>query len=723
LFARLALGAAVFALSGCALFTRYTLTIALDPPTGGAVSIVPEKTSYRSGEQVTLTAYVGTGYAFDSYEGDLVSTTATSTLVMDADKSVTVVFTVEGANIDVRPSAAAGTVSMELIPRARGYYAGDQLVLTAVANPGWEFLEWRGNLTGSANPAELLVSVPFSVTAVFQAVYGDVTRADTYTAAGSEGFLVDTVSRVDVQYTLDLGADPRDVFFVFSNVGEAATSLPTVTKVSGSFGARVAPVLARPAAGLVSATPRAIRGNPRADAFTAESAARLRAMSRVSPRALIPPPFTDVAGTSTGTFYYESTTVGTIPATCRAVVRAGSDPEQRLSVWVANDQWDTRVTQPMVDALAERFLRADGAARIYQWITGIFGDEWGSTQYSGLIGDNDSITILLYDIDGDGTAFIQSGGIVGFFYSKDNFVRSSTLGGVPYSNERIMFYLDAPMLATADGGWAITDSWPREVVSTLAHEFQHMIHYYQKDILRSASYGSAGVWLNEMCSMVAEDLVSDKLGVPGPRGVDPTISPPGSAGVPGNTGGFLPQYNYFNETPVAYWPPWNADIDTQLSSYATNYAFGAYLARNFGGADLFRAIVQNAYGGRAAVDEGLRLSGFGAEDFGSALRKWGTANLLSDGTADAGHVYNTGGWITHGAYNLGSINLYNYDYVDSAQSIDWTGPYIWSAFPADVQHEPSSTWYYAAARGATGALAWQIRLEQDTRLEVVVKVP
>jgi len=434
---------------------------------------------------------------------------------------------------------------------------------------------------------------------------------------------------------------------------------------------------------------------------------------------------TDAPG-SIDTFYYDSTALADqIPATCWSVIEPTTG--HKLSVWVADDQWGTRVTQAMVDALAERFLLADGSPRIYQWITGIFGDEWGPTDYAGLIGDNDSITILLYDIDADGMAFLDVGGIVGFFYSKDNFVRSSSLGGVSYSNERIMFYLDAPMLAYSapdEQGWDISDSWPQEVVSTLAHEFQHMIHYYQKDILRSASYGSGAVWLNEMCSMVAEDLVSDKLGVPGPRGVDPGLYGDGSAGIAGNTGGFLPQYNYYNETPVAYWPPWNTDIDTMLSSYATNYAFGAYLARSFGGAGLFRSVVQNSSVGRAAIDEGLSLAGFGVEDFESALRKWGIAALLSDGTAGAGYLYNSGGWIAASAgYNLGSINLYNYDYVDAEQQVNWTGPWIWPAFPAGVQHEASSTWYFLAAQGATGSLAWQIRLEQDTRLAVVVRQP
>ena len=83
-----------------------------------------------------------------------------------------------------------------------------------------------------------------------------------------------------------------------------------------------------------------------------------------------------------------------------------------------------------------------------------------------------NITILLADIASDTYAFRSNGGIVGYFYSGD------TIPSFSYSNERVMFTIDSVMLAEADGSWDISDPWPSTVVSTLAHEFQHMSYNF-----------------------------------------------------------------------------------------------------------------------------------------------------------------------------------------------------------------------------------------------------
>ena len=215
-----------------------------------------------------------------------------------------------------------------------------------------------------------------------------------------------------------------------------------------------------------------------------------------------------------------------------------------------------------------------------------------------------------------------------------------------------MFYLDAEWLATAEGStWEITDRRPSQAITTLAHEFQHLIHFYQKPVLQDTS---SETWLNEMSSEVAEDLVNDKIGVIGPRGVahdDPT------AGEPGIKRGRMPLFNLYNDLQVTRW-------DGDLANYSINYAMGAYLARTYGGAALFSAIVQSDQAGVDAVDAALQALGHDAS-FGQALADWGTAVVLSDNTdAPAPYRYNTGDWrySRNGGveYRLGSINLFNY---------------------------------------------------------------
>ncbi|EIF51545.1 hypothetical protein [Sulfurovum sp. AR] len=206
----------------------------------------------------------------------------------------------------------------------------------------------------------------------------------------------------------------------------------------------------------------------------------------------IPERTEDVAGIdpSTGTFYPSLDMSDPTEATARYVspIPISTDfGDKTLNIWVSNDSFDSGsgcttdkcVTQDMVNALADTFLKSASDNDIYDWVTNIYGEEWGNdaeAKYSYLISDNDEITILLTDIDDDGLPASGEGRVVGFFWAKDNFDNSIFSG----SNERVMFYIDSVMFANGELTWSIDDTWPKEIVSTLAHEFQHMIHYYQK---------------------------------------------------------------------------------------------------------------------------------------------------------------------------------------------------------------------------------------------------
>jgi hypothetical protein len=84
-----------------------------------------------------------------------------------------------------------------------------------------------------------------------------------------------------------------------------------------------------------------------------------------------------------------------------------------------------------------------------------------------------------------------------------------------------------------------------------------------------------------------------------PRGV--TYSDP-TAGPTGNVSGRLPLYNYWNDIQVSRW-------DGELRNYSINYALGAYLARTYDGALLFRDIVQTGLDGEAAITNALANQG------------------------------------------------------------------------------------------------------------------
>jgi hypothetical protein len=278
-----------------------------------------------------------------------------------------------------------------------------------------------------------------------------------------------------------------------------------------------------------------------------------------------------------------------IPATCEATDSVVSGGRTVIvNVYVADTMVSTPNAITAAQAALAKFRGAAGDSNsIYGWITNIFGAEWGSVAAlnypTELIPDNHTITILLYDIDGDQISNPSGPWTVGFFWARDNFLRSSGISGTANSNQTLMFYIDLPYFlkyTSGEGSWSSTGTYPKTIYSTLAHEFQHMIHWYQKDIVYNSD---SDTWFNEMCSVVAEDFVADKLGVQGPRGIlnvnsSVPISP---------SDGRLPLFNYNNTHSLTTWTD-------DLNSYSNVYAFGAYLSRNHGGAPLFGKLVQSA---------------------------------------------------------------------------------------------------------------------------------
>ena len=122
-------------------------------------------------------------------------------------------------------------------------------------------------------------------------------------------------------------------------------------------------------------------------------------------------------------------------ATAKKVVKniPTKSGSKNLVVWVENDELNNNtVTQSMVDKLANTFLQSGDDNDIYDWDTNVFGKAWGSDASSissNLIGDDNTINILIYNMN--------SNNMAGYFWSKDNFKRSSLAA----SNEKIMFYI------------------------------------------------------------------------------------------------------------------------------------------------------------------------------------------------------------------------------------------------------------------------------------------
>ncbi len=144
----------------------HKLSTDASPLNGG--SVTPPSNSFEHGQQVSLTATPNGEYIFKNWQGALSGSTNPTSLVMDADKQVTGVFekrqypltlTIEGN----------GTVKEEVIAVASQaqYPSGTTVKLTAKANPGSTFSEWKGDKTGTDSVLTTTITKPISLTAKF----------------------------------------------------------------------------------------------------------------------------------------------------------------------------------------------------------------------------------------------------------------------------------------------------------------------------------------------------------------------------------------------------------------------------------------------------------------------------------------------------------------------------------------------------------------------------
>ena len=176
-----------------------------------------------------------------------------------------------------------------------------------------------------------------------------------------------------------------------------------------------------------------------------------------------------------------------------------------------------------------------------------FGHEWSP----GI--DGDPRIYILY-AEGLGNS------VAGYYSSTDEYSRLAH----EYSNEKEMFYLNADIISLDDPGLA----------GTLAHEFQHMIHW--------AHDSNEETWMNEGSSVLAELLTG--------------------------------------HTPQRFDLAFGANPDVQLNAWSTSGG-GSESVPHYGAAFLFlyyylerfgetatRALVAHQDNGLAAMDAALQLS-------------------------------------------------------------------------------------------------------------------
>ena len=207
---------------------------------------------------------------------------------------------------------------------------------------------------------------------------------------------------------------------------------------------------------------------------------------------------------------------------------------------------------------------------------------WGAEPNPGI--DNDSkITIVLEDlVSGNG----------GYFDTSNQYPKKNTSD----SNEREMIFISVEAGSFAK--------------MFLGHEFQHLISYNQKELLRKVQ---EDVWLNELRSEYSISLL-------------------------GYNDNF---YNSSLERRVSTFLENPSDSLTEWPNVSTDYAqvalFGQYLSEQFG-PSIFNKTLQSPTAGIDSIDQFLRDNNY-SDKFSNVFENWTIANYLNDISVDGRYGY------------------------------------------------------------------------------------
>jgi len=120
----------------------YTLTLTSNNPAAGVVTVEPSG-PYLANQEVTLTVTLTPGWEFTGWSGDLSGQSQVVVITMNRNKTVAANFAELFYTVTVSPvtGQGGGGGTVDLSP-AGPYRYGDQVTLTAIPAPGYQFERW-----------------------------------------------------------------------------------------------------------------------------------------------------------------------------------------------------------------------------------------------------------------------------------------------------------------------------------------------------------------------------------------------------------------------------------------------------------------------------------------------------------------------------------------------------------------------------------------------------
>ncbi len=144
--------------------TSYSLTSSVI----GQGAISPASGTYDEGTVVNISATPATGWKFVEWSQDASGTSATTSVTMDADKSVTATFTEILNPVDYTLLVStSGEGSVTLDPTGGLYAEGSTVNLLAIPASGYKFDNWTGDISSTSAAVSITMNSDKNVTANF----------------------------------------------------------------------------------------------------------------------------------------------------------------------------------------------------------------------------------------------------------------------------------------------------------------------------------------------------------------------------------------------------------------------------------------------------------------------------------------------------------------------------------------------------------------------------
>ncbi|GAB4335601.1 MAG: hypothetical protein Kow0037_15720 [Calditrichia bacterium] len=153
----------------------------------GIVTLDPPGGYYAPGTVVTATAIPDPNWGFDHWVGNVFPPNANPvTITMNQDETLEAHFVnlVPQVTLTV-DTLGLGHVVLDPPPVNGTYDQGAQVTLTAVPQTNWQFVEWLGDTTATANPITVTLDSSMHMTARFESIFPQVTLTININGMGS----------------------------------------------------------------------------------------------------------------------------------------------------------------------------------------------------------------------------------------------------------------------------------------------------------------------------------------------------------------------------------------------------------------------------------------------------------------------------------------------------------------------------------------------------------